>query len=90
MSYKIQVAEVEKYIDYLTKFKKKLERDLADFEKDLKKAHDHWDDQNYLLTVQAKEKVSAEQKKLIESIDGSIKKLKVLHTEYSKYLRRRS
>lgn len=89
MPYKIDVSEVEKYITYLKNFKKKLEKELVDFDKALKDAHNHWDDDNYALTIEAKEKVSMEQKKLIEAIDKSIKKLKQMHEEYSKYLRRR-
>lgn len=89
MAYKIEVDSVGQYIEYLKKFKKDLERNLADFDKDLKQAHEHWDDNNYTLTIEAKEKVSLEQKKLIESIDKSLKKLKQMHEEYSKYLRRR-
>lgn len=88
MSYKIEVDEVGKYIEYLKKFKKDLERNLVDFDKDVRDAHNHWDDNNYDLTIEAKEKVSIEQKKLIEAIDKSIKKLKQMHEEYSKYLTR--
>ena len=88
-AYKIEVNSVGNYIEYLKKFKKDLERNLADFDKELKQAHNHWDDQNYQLTIEAKEKVSIEQKKLIESIDKSIKKLKIMHEEYEKYLRRK-
>lgn len=88
MAYKIEVDEVGKYIEYLKKFKKELERDLVDFDKDLKEAHNHWDDNNYTLTIEAKEKVSIEQKKLIEAVDKSIKKLKQMHEEYEKYLKR--
>ena len=66
MNYKIEVQEVGKYIEYLKKFKKDLERDLVQFDKDLKDAHNHWDDNNYTLTIEAKEKVATEQKKLIE------------------------
>ncbi len=89
MSYKIEVDEVGKYIEYLKKFKKDLERELVQFDKDLKEAHNHWDDNNYTLTIEAKEKVSVEQKKLIEAVDKSLKKLKQMHEEYSKYLRRK-
>ena len=89
MPYKIDVDAVGKYIAYLKKFKKDLERDLADFDKDLKDAHQHWDDNNYALTIEAKAKVSAEQKKLIAEIDKSLKKLKQMHEEYAKYLRRK-
>ena len=89
MAYKIDVGEVGKYIEYLKKFKKKLEKDLVDFEKDLKNAHNYWDDNNYTLTIEAKDKVAKEQKKLIESIDKSIKKLTQMHEEYYKYLRRK-
>lgn len=88
MAYKIEVDEVGKYIEYLKKFKKELERNLVDFDKDLKEAHNHWDDNNYTLTIEAKEKVSIEQKKLIEAVDKSIKKLKQMHEEYEKYLKR--
>lgn len=88
MAYKIEVDEVGKYIEYLKKFKKDLERDLVDFDKDLKDAHNHWDDSNYNLTIEAKEKVSIEQKKLIEAVDKSLKKLKQMHEEYEKYLKR--
>jgi hypothetical protein len=49
----------------------------------------HWDDNNYILTVEAKEKVAAEQKKLIAQIDRSLKKLQQMHEEYAKYLRRK-
>lgn len=89
MAYKIEVDEVGKYIEYLKKFKKDLERELVQFDKDLKEAHNHWDDNNYALTIEAKEKVSIEQKKLIEAVDKSLKKLKQMHEEYSKYLRRK-
>lgn len=89
MPYKIDVDAVGNYIEYLKKFKKKLEKDLVDFDKDLKNAHNHWDDHNYALTLEAKEKVSSEQKKLIEAVDKSLKKLKQMHEEYAKYLRRK-
>ena len=89
MAYKIEVDAVGAYIEYLKKFKKELEKNLVDFDKDLKQAHQYWDDNNYALTIEAKEKVSIEQKKLIESIDKSLKKLKQMHEEYEKYLRRR-
>ena len=89
MSYKIDVAEVERYIAYLKKFKKSLEKNLADFDKDLKDANRQWDDNNYQLTITAKEKISAEQKKLIDAIDTSLKKLTQMHEEYAKYLRRK-
>lgn len=88
MAYKIEVEEVGKYIEYLKKFKKDLERDLVDFDRALKEAHEHWDDNNYNLTIEAKDKVSLEQKKLIEEIDKSLKKLKQMHEEYEKYLKR--
>lgn len=88
MAYKIEVDEVGKYIEYLRKFKKDLERNLVDFDKDLKEAHNHWDDNNYTLTVEAKDKVSLEQKKLIEAVERSLKKLKQMHEEYEKYLKR--
>ena len=39
---------------------------------------------DYNLTIEAKEKVSVEQKKLIDSIEKSIKKLKIMHEEYDK------
>ncbi len=89
MAYKIAVGEVEKYISYLKKHKKNLEQNLVELERDLKKAHNDWDDNNYILTIEAKNKVAKEQKKLIESIDKSIKKLKQMHHEYDKYLRRK-
>ena len=89
MAYKIEVDEVGKYIEYLKKFKKDLERELVEFDRAFKEAHNHWDDNNYELTIEAKEKVSIEQKKLIEAVDKSLKKLKQMHEEYSKYLRRR-
>ena len=82
MAYKIEVEEVGKYIEYLKKFKKNLERDLVDFDRALKDAHEHWDDNNYILTIEAKDKVSLEQKKLIEAIEKSLKKLKQMHEEY--------
>jgi len=88
MAYKIEVDEVGKYIEYLKKFKKDLERDLVDFDRALKEAHNHWDDNNYTLTIEAKDKVSLEQKKLIEAVDKSLKKLKIMHEEYEKYLKR--
>ncbi len=88
MNYKIEVQEVGKYIEYLKKFKKDLERDLVQFDKDLKDAHNHWDDNNYTLTIEAKEKVATEQKKLIEAVEKSLKKLKQMHEEYQKYLKR--
>ncbi len=88
-AYKIEVNSVGNYIEYLKKFKKDLERNLVDFDKDLKQAHNYWDDHNYNLTIEAKEKVSVEQKKLIDSIEKSIKKLKIMHEEYDKYLRRK-
>ena len=89
MAYKIDLDAIEKYIEYLKKFKKKLEKDLHDFDKALKDAHTKWDDNNYVLTIEAKEKVVAEQKKLIEEIDRSLKNLKRMHEEYEKYLRRK-
>ena len=89
MAYKIDVDAVGKYIEYLKKFKKDLEKNLVEFDRELKDAHNHWDDNNYNLTMETKEKVSAEQRKLIEAVDQSIKKLKQMHEEYSKYLRRR-
>ena len=89
MSYKIDVEQVGQYIEYLKKFKKKLEKDLADFDKALKDANKHWDDNNYTLTVEAKEKISAGQRELIDEVNKSIKKLTQMHEEYSKYLRRK-
>lgn len=89
MVYKIDVDAVERYIQYLNKFKKDLERDLADFDKSLKDAHRYWDDNNYAQTIEAKDKVSLEQKKLIAEVDKSLKKLKQMHEEYAKYLRRK-
>ena len=89
MAYKIEVDSVGNYIEYLKKFKKQLEKELAEFDKALKLAHNYWDDSNYNLTIEAKEKVQLEQKKLIDSIDKSLKKLKMMHEEYEKYLRRR-
>ena len=89
MAYKIEVDDVGRYIEYLKKFKKELEKSLADFDKDLKNAHQHWDDNNYVLTIEAKDKVAMEQKKLIEAINKSLKKLMQMHEEYEKYLRRR-
>lgn len=89
MAYKIEVDEVGKYIEYLKKFKKNLEKELVEFDKDLKEAHKSWDDNNYELTIEAKEKVSKEQLKLIEAVDKSLKKLKQMHEEYAKYLRRK-
>ena len=88
-AYKIETTSVGNYIEYLKISKKELERNLADFDKDLKLAHNYWDDNNYTLTIEAKEKVAIEQKKLIDSIDKSLKKLKIMHEEYEKYLRRR-
>ena len=89
MAYKIEVDKVGEYIEYLKKFKKNLEKELVDFDNDLKKAHESWDDNNYTLTIEAKDRVSIEQKKLIEAIEKSLKKLKQMHEEYTKYLRRR-
>jgi prefoldin subunit 5 len=89
MAYKIEVDDVGRYIEYLKKFKKELEKSQADFDKDLKNAHQHWDDNNYVLTIEAKDKVAVEQKKLIEAINKSLKKLMQMHEEYEKYLRRR-
>ena len=89
MAYKIEVDRVGEYIEYLKKFKKNLEKNLAEFDKDLKEAHKSWDDNNYTLTIEAKDKVSVEQKKLIEAIEKSLKKLKQMHEEYATYLRRR-
>ncbi len=89
MAYKIEVDEVGKYIEYLKKFKKDMEKELVEFDKDLKEAHKYWDDNNYNLTIEAKEKVSNEQKRLIEAVEKSLKKLKQMHEEYSKYLRRK-
>ena len=89
MAYKIEVDDVGRYIEYLKKFKKELEKSQADFDKDLKNAHQHWDDNNYTLTIEAKDKVAIEQKKLIEAINKSLKKLMQMHEEYEKYLRRR-
>ena len=89
MAYKIEVDELGNYIEYLRKFKKKLENELNQFDRDIKKAHDFWDDNNYEETVKSKEIVAKELKKLIEATDTSIKKLKQMHEEYEKYLRRR-
>jgi len=89
MAYKIDVKAVAEYIDYLKKFKKNLVNNLSDFDRDIKRAHSFWDDNNYVLTIEAKDKVSKEQQRLIESIDKSIKKLSIMRDEYEKYLRRR-
>lgn len=89
MAYKINLDELEKYIDYLRKFKKKLEGDLAHFDRDIKKAHEIWDDNNYEETVKSKEIVAKELKKLINATETSIKKLKEMYDEYDKYLRRK-
>ena len=89
MAYKIEVDRVGEYIEYLKKFKKTLEKELMEFDKELKEAHKSWDDNNYELTIEAKEKVSVEQKKLIDATEKSLKKLKQMHEEYAKYLRRR-
>lgn len=89
MGYTINVKKVGEYIEYLKKYKKSLENNLASLEKDLKKAHNHWDDNNYTVTIEAKDKFAKEQKKLIESIDKSIKKLTQMYQEYDKYLRRK-
>lgn len=89
MPYKIDLDAIEKYLEYLRKLMKKLEKDIADFDKMLKAAHDYWDDDNYALTMDAKEKVAAEQKKLIEAINASLKKLTQMYEEYAKYLRRK-
>ena len=89
MAYKIDVKAVAEYIDYLKKFKKNLVNNLSDFNRDIKRAHSFWDDNNYVLTIEAKDKVSKEQQRLIESIDKSIKKLSIMRDEYEKYLRRR-
>ena len=89
MAYKIDVDEVGGYIEYLRKFKKKLEDELVQFEKDLKNAREFWNDSNYEETVAAKEIVAKEHKKLISAIEESLKKLKQMHTEYEKYLRRK-
>lgn len=89
MAYKIDVKAVADYIDYLKKFKKNLVNNLSDFDRDIKRAHSFWDDNNYVLTIEAKDKVSKEQQRLIESIDKSIKKLSIMRDEYEKYLRRR-
>ena len=89
MAYKINVDELGNYIEYLRKFKKKLESDLTQFEKDIKKAHEIWDDHNYEETVKSKEIVSKELKKLIEATEKSLKKLRQMYEEYDKYLRRR-
>ena len=90
MAYKIEVDSVGQYIEYLKKFKKSLVTELNEFDIEMKKAHNYWDDNNYTLMMETKEKVSLEQKKLIESIDKSLKKLKIMHEEYEKYLKRRS
>jgi hypothetical protein len=86
MSYKINVKEVQNYIEYLKKFKKNLIINLEEFNSNLKRAHQYWDDENYELTIEAKEKVAKEQAKLIESIDISIKKLKAMAEQYDIYL----
>jgi RNA polymerase-binding transcription factor DksA len=88
MAYKIEVDEVGNYIEYLRKFKKKLESELLQFEKDLKNAHEFWDDNNYEETIKAKEIVAKEHKKLIDAIETSLKKLKQMHMEYETYLKR--
>lgn len=88
MAYKIEVDEVGNYIEYLRKFKKKLESELLQFEKDLKNANEFWDDNNYEETIKAKEIVAKEHKKLIDAIEASIKKLKQMHMEYETYLKR--
>lgn len=89
MAYKIDVDKVGEYIEYLRKFKKKLEGELLEFEKSLKSAHDFWDDNNYEETIKAKEIVAKEHKKLIAAIEESLKKLKQMHSEYEKYLRKK-
>lgn len=89
MAYKINIDRVGEYIEYLKKFKKNLEKNLTDFETNLKNAHKYWDDNNYTLTICAKENVSIEQKKLIEAIEKSLKKLQQMYEEYLKYLRRK-
>lgn len=88
-AYKIETDSVNQYIDYLRKFKKKMIENLVDFERELKKANSFWDDNNYVLTIEAKNKVADQQKILIEEIDRSIKKLKMMNEEYEKYLKRR-
>ena len=89
MAYKIDVELIGSYIEYLKKFKKELERNLLDFEKELKQAKDYWDDSNYTLTIETKNAVALEQKKLIDSIDKSLKNLKIMHEEYERYLKKR-
>lgn len=89
MAYKINVEEIERYIDYLKKLKKKLERDLSDFDRMLKDAHNHWNDETYTLTIEAKEKVSKEIKKLNDEISRLLKNLQIMHEKYTNYLRRR-
>ena len=89
MAYKIEINEVSKYIDYLKRFKRNLMSNLEDFNNELKRAHNFWDDENYMLTIEAKDKVATEQLKLVESIDKSIKKLSMMRDEYEKYLNRR-
>lgn len=88
MAYKINVDELGNYIEYLRRFRKKLENDLVQFDKDVKKAHEIWDDNNYEETVKSKETVAKELRKLIDATDDAIKKLKRMHEEYDKYLRR--
>ena len=88
MAYKINVDELGNYIEYLRKFRKKLENDLAQFNRDVKKAHEIWDDNNYEETVKSKETVEKELRKLMDATDDAIKKLKRMYDEYDKYLRR--
>lgn len=88
MAYKIDVDEIGDYIEYLRKFKKKLESELNQFDRDVKKAHEFWDDNNYEETVKAKEIVAKELQRLIDDTDVAIKKLKQMYDEYEKYLRR--
>lgn len=89
MAYQIDLRKIEEYILFLKKYKKKLEDDLVNFEKELKKAHEHWDDERYTLTIEAKDKIAVEQKMLIESTSKSIKNLTAMREQYLKYLRRK-
>lgn len=89
MAYQIDLKKIREYIRYLEKFKKDLEKDLAIFESDLKKAHEFWDDERYTNTVEAKNKIVKELKNLIDSTKRAIKNLNEMHDLYQIYLRRK-
>ncbi len=84
--YQINVDRIEWYIDYLSDFKRKMEEDLADFDRIIKGVHEYWNDSQYDKTIETEEKIASAELELIESIDVSIRRLTDMTEEYIKYL----